>query len=179
MAGTTGGEPAGELSEELLRAALDDLQIRISEKQRELDELQASIKTDRAEETLLQSLYALKTGRNGDAPVASSVTPLRGRSVPHPVVEATVAILQEAARPMHISELMPALQDRRVRIPGSGNQANLISHISRDDRIVRPSRGMYVLREWGSAALATPLNKKKKRRVTSRARVSTKTEEPT
>jgi hypothetical protein len=178
MAQSASGEARVELSEDLLQAALEEVQERISGRELELSELQASLKTDRAEEALLQSLYALKTGRDLDVS-GSSVASLRSRSAPHPIVDSTIEVLQEARRPMHISELMAAFDERGVRVPGSGTQANLISHISRDERIVRPSRGMYVLEQWDSTQRPAPIDKKRKRRVKSRARVSTPKGEPT
>jgi hypothetical protein len=163
--------PGTELSGELLKQVLDEVRGRISERQRELDELQNALKEDRAEEALLKSLYALKTGsRDGPTPATGRRT--RGGEA-HQVVEESVAILQEAGRPVHISELMSALGERGTPIPGSGTQANVISHITRDDRIVRPSRGMYGLVEWGVQEAMPAKGKKKRRRVKSRTRVST------
>jgi hypothetical protein len=63
--------------------------------------------------------------------------------------------LSKARRPLHISELVQVARTRGVPVPGAGKQANLISHLMRDDRFVRPSRGMYALRRWG-----TPTTKK-------------------
>ena len=40
---------------------------------------------------------------------------------------------------------MRLLALRKVAIPGAGTQANLITYLRRDQRFVRPSRGMYAL----------------------------------
>jgi hypothetical protein len=56
----------------------------------------------------------------------------------------------EAHRPLHISELMRLLADQGVSLPGGGAQANFITYLRRDERFVRPARGMYALAEWDS-----------------------------
>jgi hypothetical protein len=78
---------------------------------------------------------------------------------------AVVAILAEHGESMQIRQLMAAVQERGVHIPGSGQQANLIAYISRDPRVVRPSRGFYGLAEWGLQD-TTPARKPKRRRRT-------------
>ena len=94
----------------------------------------------------------------------------RGRT-PSPtrtaLLSAVIEILAERGTPMQIRELMDAVQQRGVAIPGSGQQANLIAHISRDDRIVRPQRGFYGLREWGISDVA-PKQRKRRRRARRR-----------
>lgn len=160
------------LSRELIKQVLEEVRGRISERQRELDELQDALKEDRAEEALLNSLYALKSGSRDTLPSPAMDRPRR-KAEAHQVVEESVAILQEGGRPLHISELMAALGERGTPIPGSGKQANVISHITRDDRIVRPSRGMYGLVEWGLQDAIPARSKTNRRRVKSRARVST------
>ena len=69
------------------------------------------------------------------------------------LLAAVIDVLTERGEPTYIGDLMTALHERSVEIPGSGQQANVIAHISRDERIVRPQRGFYGLREWG---LQTP-----------------------
>jgi hypothetical protein len=65
------------------------------------------------------------------------------------LLTAVIEILAEHGEPMQIRDLMAVVQERGVKIPGKGQQANLIAHISRDKRIARPRRGFYALREWG------------------------------
>lgn len=85
-------------------------------------------------------------GRNGssDEPAGRVSSPAKMA-----LLGAVVEILAQRGEPMQIRELMATVQERGVVIPGSGQQANLIAHISRDDRIARPRRGYYALREWG------------------------------
>jgi hypothetical protein len=82
---------------------------------------------------------------------------------------AVIEILAAHGEPMQIRQLMAAVQERGVRIPGSGQQANLIAYISRDERIARPRRGFYALREWGGED--TKPSKRPKRRQSRRRKV--------
>jgi hypothetical protein len=82
-------------------------------------------------------------GTNGSA--AGRTQPQSKSTLLNTVVE----ILEARGEAMQIQDLMEAVRQRQVRIPGKGAQANLIAHISRDPRIVRPRRGFYGLAAWG------------------------------
>lgn len=84
------------------------------------------------------------------------------------LLAAVIDILGESGEPMQIRELMAAVQKRDVTIPGRGQQANLIAHISRDPRITRPRRGFYALQEWDGDA--GPLPAPQPRRAGARRR---------
>jgi hypothetical protein len=101
------------------------------------------------------------SGRNGssDEPGGRVSSPAKTA-----LLGAVVEILAQRGEPMQIRELMATVQERGVVIPGSGQQANLIAHISRDDRIARPRRGYYALREWGIKD-AKSATRNKRRRV--------------
>ena len=146
--------------DEALAAVRDRLQVI----EARMEQLEQAAVAARKEETLLEGLVAL---RRGDSP-GSAARPLDdvggASDAGSQVVEATIALLSEQHRPMHISELMAELARREVRIPGSGQQANLISHLRRDKRIVRPSRGIYGLAEWGLKDAPTPTRKRKRAR---------------
>ncbi len=90
-------------------------------------------------------------GRNG-APESTR----RGTRGKASLLAAVIEILTERGEPMQIRELMAAVQERDVTIPGRGQQANLIAHISRDPRIFRPRRGFYALREWEGGESQSP-----------------------
>jgi hypothetical protein len=148
--------PAG-LSEKLLTHSLAQAR----ERAREIDQAISRLTEERdsalREIELLQELLAVRRGEPTDRDLAVGAAPSAGAariptrrvSRPHPAVVAAIAELEKAGRPMHISELMKALGDQGVRIPGSGQQANLIAHMMRNPQIVRPSRGMYALASWG------------------------------
>jgi len=85
---------------------------------------------------------------------------------------AFLAVIDElvvTGRPIHLSELMRLLDVRNIAIPGAGTQANLIAHLRRDPRLVRPSRGMYGLAAWGLENMAPTQRtvRKKRFRVTA------------
>jgi hypothetical protein len=79
------------------------------------------------------------------------------------LLDIIIGELSAAGRPLHISDLMRLLRDRNIAIPGAGNQANLITYLRRDGRLVRPSRGMYALSAWGLENM--PVHASKKRRI--------------
>lgn len=97
---------------------------------------------------------------NGASGAAAGRTPSRSKSA---LLSAVIEILQERQEPMQIQDLMAAVRERQVTIPGQGVQANLIAYISRDPRIVRPRRGYYGLAEWGLKD-TTPAPRPKRRR---------------
>jgi hypothetical protein len=147
-----------------------------------LEQLNQALLSGRREEALLEDLLELRRdgGHAQWTPTASAAaTPDASRSKPvevsHPVVAASIDVLNRAGRPMHIQELMATLKEKEVEIPGSGDQANLISYLRRDSRIVRPARGLYGLRVWGledieSKPKPKPKSKKRSAKRTSRAK---------
>jgi hypothetical protein len=90
-----------------------------------------------------------------------SRTPSRSKSA---LLNTVIEILAAHGEPMQIQDLMAAVRERQVPIPGQGVQANLIAYISRDPRIVRPRRGYYGLSEWGLKD-TTPKPKRRRRRA--------------
>ena len=161
------------MSEGAIRAALDEVRLRVSDAERRRTELDRIIAGGKEEERLLVRLQAL---RNGDMHVvtAGEVTTQKESIAPrrvgsrNPTVDVVVYELTSAARPLHVSELMRLLHKQGVPIPGAGTQANLIAHLRRDDRIVRPSRGMYALAESGLENMASRPGRKR-RKIRKRA----------
>ncbi len=161
------------------RTRIAQIEAEISQRTKDLEKL-------RHEELLLDQLIAVRTGELTDAvslsrasasaplsgQVTTAVSVARGQADAGSVLrETAVRILEDHGRPVHISELMRLMRKHEVVIPGAGTQANLISHVRRDSRIVRPSRGMYGLATWGLADTAgrkkSGRRKKRKRRTTS------------
>jgi hypothetical protein len=64
------------------------------------------------------------------------------------LVSDVIDVLGEHGEPMPIRALMAEVVSRGASIPGRGEQANLISVITRVPEITRPARGMYGLSEW-------------------------------
>jgi hypothetical protein len=158
------------LSEAVLVAALDAARDRAAALEAAVNRALADRDRAQQEVHLLTQLLAVRRGaeaslRSEDAdskPNAESAPPRR--LSPHPSVQQAISELKSAGKPLHISELMRLLNERGVEIPGQGVQANLIAHMSRHPEIVRPSRGMYALREWGVED-ARPIKKAARKRV--------------
>jgi hypothetical protein len=155
-----------------LTRALQAARARVARVERERAELDRMIATAQEEERLLDRLLALRRGSEVSDPVredkpAEGISKQRGtlrKPETHPVVIAVLDELEVARRPLHISDLVRLLHQRNVTIPGSGTQANLITYLRRDDRIVRPSRGMYGLKVWGLSNMAATTRRRKRRK---------------
>jgi hypothetical protein len=164
------------MTEIMITEALEGVQARISRAEEERAGLERTIAAAREEERLLQRLLALRRGATPAEDGRAIATAHEGEAgsaeqegavaashhTKHPSVEAVVRELISAARPLHISDLMRLLREGGVQIPGAGTQANLITHLRREPRLVRPSRGMYGLAEWGLKNM--PPAKRRKRR---------------
>lgn len=170
-------QEAGGISTEGIVRALDAIRVRIEHAERERGRLDRLISQAREEQRLLERLLALRKGEPVE-PQVSSRPPVSAGTDDQPhraAVQAVVTELAGAGRPVHISELMRLLRERNVVIPGAGTQANLITHLRRDDRLVRPSRGMYALAAWGLENMPAGAGKKRRKRV----RVAAKEARPT
>lgn len=127
--------------EELLRWRKESI-VSLEKAQAQLAELQAQIHEERARLELLDRLVAIEGGDKG------SETPptTEGDSL----VSACEALIRQAGRPLHISELHRELLSRGVPIPGKGAEANIIVRLQRADGLfVRTGRGLYGLRGFG------------------------------
>jgi hypothetical protein len=152
------------ISTEALRLALGDATGRENALIAEADRIAAELTSARQERQLLEQLLALRNG----APPGSS-TPLASAEFAGSLLEdAVVAILEEAGRPLHVNVLMKELDVANVSIPGAGTQANLISRLRRDPRIVRPQRGFYGLAALGEEDLPPRAPRKKRKSKKSR-----------
>lgn len=174
------------LSDGLLTAALEAARQRSAEVDQQVSEMLHERDVVRREVELLEELLAVRQGNLGSRFTASSVetgeadgagraTRTRARR-PHSAVTAAIAELERAGHPLHISELMRLLEERDVEIPGSGQQANLIAHLTRSPAVVRPSRGMYGLTAWGLEDKAR-LKPAKRRRVRGQSKSKSGREE--
>jgi hypothetical protein len=163
------------MSEDIIASALAATRDRIARHEQRRTELESAIATARQEEKLLQGLLDL---RRGDvAEVITINTNEEGVPGPsgvasgsrHKAVAVVVEELAAAGRPLHISELMRLLGQRQVPIPGAGTQANLITHLRRDARLVRPSRGMYALAASGLENMPAGLRRRRGKRLRVKA----------
>jgi len=67
------------------------------------------------------------------------------RATPVSFLDAAAEIVGESASGVHYQELLAALNSRGINVPGRDPGANLIAHITRDERFVRTGRGTYGL----------------------------------
>jgi hypothetical protein len=152
--------------------AVEAIRRRITDAETRCAELQKRIAVDREEERLLTRLLSLRRGelvQNNEATAPSPRVPNDSPARPaDAVLQAVVAELTSAGRPLHISDLMRLLALRRIDIPGAGTQANLITYLRRDPRFIRSSRGMYALKEWGIDAMPPARRRKRRKRIRSR-----------
>ena len=166
------------MSEGAIELAIEAARGRILRAERERADLERVITSAREEEQLLSRLLALRRGGSVSADGASAgegprlqVATAGPGETRHPAVQAVIQELSTAGRPLHISELMRLLRERGVAVPGSGTQANLITHLRRDARLIRPSRGMYGLAAWGLEAMPAPRRtRRRKKRVRTTVR---------
>ncbi len=66
-------------------------------------------------------------------------------------------------KPIHYIDLTNNIMSKGELIPGKNPHANLLSHISNDDRFIRVSPGTYGLKEWNIAPMVTKKRKSKRR----------------
>jgi hypothetical protein len=159
-------EPTG-LPDEVVVKALADAKGRLRVFEETLADLVRQRDEARQEVNLLEQLLALRRG----APGLVEEKPEHRSTRTNPVVDEVVAELAAAGKPVHISELMRVLEARGVSLPGAGQPANLIALLTRDDRIVRPSRGMYALASAGfKDQPKLPPAKRRRARGSSRAK---------
>lgn len=163
-------EELNVMSDGAIEKALEAARTRVARGEQERAELERAIATAREEQRLLGRLLALRRGglptrdgtRIGVEPHGVSSASANEKRLT--ALEAVIQELEVAGRALHISELMRLLRDKDVPVPGSGTQANLITHLRRDGRVVRPSRGMYGLASWGLENMTPPARKRRRRK---------------
>jgi hypothetical protein len=91
------------------------------------------------------------------------------RRPPPDLLDECTDLMQRNEEPIHIAELLEKLQKKGIRIPGRGNEANLLSRLHKaDDRFVRTGRGTYYLK--GKEFPEVPPQRTKKKKVLKRSR---------
>jgi hypothetical protein len=70
----------------------------------------------------------------------------------------------ESKESQHYRELYKIFVSKGIPISGKDPAANLLTHISRDDRFVRVAPGTYGLKEWGVEPAKKKTSRKKRRR---------------
>ena len=103
-------------------------------------------------------------------PGSANGAPPRVTARTNAVTEAAYRILREAGGSLHISDLRTRMLEKGHPIPGKGEDANLIVHISKDPRIARVGRGTYDLVEHGAKPM--PQGRKRRKKTTRRQKTS-------
>lgn len=131
------------------------LQDALAARERFVAECRPQLARAEQEIRLIRQLLSLRGGRAADEDdrlTLTIATGPEGSRLPrsrHPVVDEVAHLLETEGHPLHISEIMRLLAEQKASLPGKGDQANVIAHIRRDPRFVRPSRGVYALAAWG------------------------------
>ena len=155
---------------------------------RELEHVRAqeqAVRTEAAERLRLASEAATRLQarmRHIQALLALEGHPVESGAVGHEVVlpnadagslaDTAYQLLAETRQEYHYQELAAELQLRGVHIPGKEPANNLVSHIHRDPRFIRPKRGVYGLAEWYPKGTASVGTRRRRKRRKSRARAS-------
>jgi hypothetical protein len=140
------------LQEELSSAAsrLEDTQTQEEQIRTEMGERLRALAEERTTlEARLRHLQALLALEGQHQHVSAAlVTSAAASSAERSLADEAHRFLAEAARDYHYLDLATALMARGVEIPGKDPAKNLVAHIHRDPRFVRPKRGVYGLAEW-------------------------------
>lgn len=159
----TSGQP---ITDDALRQAIAAGEAKVAEQREKLRRVEERHREAERELTLLLELARLRGlpnyhATNGDGSkreaeeTGSGLPSVTYRSSPgsrasarDALVWEVIDVLRNHGKPMPIRALMADVVLRGASIPGRGEQANLISVITRVPAITRPARGMYGLSEW-------------------------------
>ena len=146
-----------------LGAKRDQVWREIEAMREDLDSLQARVAAKEAQLRHLDELLVIENqGRH------ASISTHTGS-----FLDKAIAIVGDSAHGVHYREILAALNTEGVHVPGKDPAANLIAHMSRDDRFVRTGRGTYGLdgthsRVARGKTKATRRSRTRKSRVRSR-----------
>lgn len=159
------------IADDVLREAVSAAQARVEDERERLNEAEERLRSAEHELALLIRLGRLRgltemaecnlvlpSGDEGQVEAAREhASAAQHAATGRAALVPTVAdVLREHGKPMPIRLLMAEVVSRGAKIPGRGEQANLISVIMRAPEIVRLQRGVYGLREWSPNGMAEP-----------------------
>ncbi len=154
-----------ELDDEVraIRAQITEIQ---ADAARRVNDLQSSLRTKEELAARLRDVLRIEMGENGVGKYEEHLTMPTSSPVPPStnLADAAYELLAETRREYHYRELAQALLDKGVLINGRDPATNLIAHLVRDTRFVRPKRGVYALRELNPKARSIGQRKRKSRR---------------
>jgi hypothetical protein len=137
----------------------------------EFQRCQAALADAEERRALVRRLLELDKGApaNGNAadrdPEVDSTHHRIGTTANSELEEAVADILGEAGGPLHVSDIRTRLIDAGVRIPGKGDDANIIVRLRKaPDQFTRTARGTYALASWGLRSLDEDASRRRKAR---------------
>jgi hypothetical protein len=172
------------ITDDVLREAVSAAQARVEDERERLNEAEECLRSAEHEFALLVRLGRLRglpgmaecnlvlpSGEEGQVEAAQehASAAQRAAATGRAALVPTVAdILREHGKPMPIRLLMAEVVSRGAKIPGRGEQANLISVLMRAPEIVRLQRGVYGLREWSPYGMEVSSRRTTRRRKAAR-----------
>lgn len=143
---------------ESLKWQQDQVRSEIAVLQNEIQEMFKKIETKQEQLESIIKLLAAEGDKNADKELSN----LLDVSIADIVFE----FLRNAngKKPTHYQNLADAIMAQGILIAGKNPAANLLSHISRDNRFVRTAPGTYGLKEWGIKEMPTRKRKTRKRK---------------
>lgn len=127
----------------ILETKLKDLQAQISDKRLEVQDIFSVIsKLQKQADHILELLKVEGVELSDD-----DVRDIQQTSVADVAYEYLSRIRDKS--PFHYRDLAEGIMSQGTPIPGKDPIANLLAHISRDQRFVRVGAGTYGLTEWG------------------------------
>jgi hypothetical protein len=131
---------------------------------RKVDELQTALRSKEDLTARLRDVLRLEAAENGarDFDVDASVSlPMAGHSAQRNLADAAYELLSETRLEYHYRDLAEELLRRGVLIKGRDPAVNLIAHLVRDGRFIRPKRGVYALKELNPRTRSVGLRRRK------------------
>jgi hypothetical protein len=169
--------PEQDLPAADLRVWSASLSQEIADLRAELQRCQSALAEAEEKQALVQRLLELDgqpseplPNPNGDEAGEPSrrATTMTRRAVPtsHDLEDAVAAILEEAKKPLHVSDIRLRLISEGVRIPGRGDDANVIVRLRKaPERFTRTARGTYALASWRLPSLDNAVARRKRSRA--------------
>ena len=158
---------------ETLRQLLEEIERQISELRLEEERLNAQFKErvgllesnrDRfeAQKRHLHALLTLRGESTASPRTSSKASDVQERFLP--IQDEVFNLLKAAGEGMHYKEITNRLENMGRYIEGKDPAATVVSRIYQDPRFIRPSRGVYALREWYPKSAQSVGTRQRKRR---------------
>ncbi len=139
----------------VLHTAKAELEAELKQLETQLAPLQERVILKREQLAALERVLEIESGGEGIVRRTPRSNNMTG---------AAFEILKSSGKPAHYTDLVGRLEEAGVEVPGRQPGANLIAHLSRDNRFIRVGSGIYALSEWGMKAMPKRRRAKRARR---------------